>query len=103
MQDGNRDVFVAGDAFHIPPNHDAFVEGDEEVRCVDADQKLLQQLCLLNFDRRPREAAASTRLLVLMVATHADFTGGVHRVRPPHHQRLMKEQCSSHLGWKVCP
>lgn len=29
---GNREVFVAGDAFHIPPNHDAYVEGDEEVR-----------------------------------------------------------------------
>lgn len=31
MKDGNRETFCAGDAFHIPPGHDAFVEGDEEV------------------------------------------------------------------------
>lgn len=34
MKDGNRATFCAGDAFHIPPRHDAYVDGDEEVRKV---------------------------------------------------------------------
>jgi hypothetical protein len=35
MDDGNRIELKAGDAFHIPPGHDAWVEGDR--RCVLID------------------------------------------------------------------
>lgn len=35
MEDGTERTTRAGDVFFIPPNHDAWVEGDEEVVVVD--------------------------------------------------------------------
>jgi uncharacterized cupin superfamily protein len=43
MKGGNRETFCAGDAFHIPPGHDAFVEGDEEVRSERTLPQTLRQ------------------------------------------------------------
>lgn len=35
MDDGKQATFSAGDAFCIPPGHDAWVEGSEECEMVD--------------------------------------------------------------------
>jgi hypothetical protein len=35
MDDGQQHTYVAGDAFHMPPGHDAWTEGNEACVLVD--------------------------------------------------------------------
>jgi quercetin dioxygenase-like cupin family protein len=35
LQDGTQKTIVAGDAYTIPPGHDAWVEGDEPFVCIE--------------------------------------------------------------------
>jgi quercetin dioxygenase-like cupin family protein len=35
MDNGDESTFRAGDVFHIPPGHDAWVDGDEDMVSVD--------------------------------------------------------------------